>query len=148
MRRGVSDDCIVQTLRAANALWRASRRLFRHLKINDAQFNVLNLLADHRDGMNQRQISDHLVVDRSNITLLLHQMEEHGWVTRRDVPGDRRAYRVCLSRAGRELWKQVLPRYARAVEEVVGDVSATKLNAAVEVLRTIELRAKHWPNHV
>ena len=147
MRRGVSGDCIVQTLRTANALWRASRRLFRQFKINDAQFNVLNLLADHPDGISQRQISDHLVVDRSNITVLLHQMEDHGWVTRRDVPGDRRVYRVCLTRAGRELWKQVFPRYRQAVEDVVGGVPEAKLHTAVEALRAIELRAKHWPTH-
>ncbi len=138
---------MAQTLRAANALWRASRRLFRPFGINDAHFNVLNALGMHSEGMSQRELSDLFVVDRSNMTWLLDRMEKRGWIARHDVPGDRRTYRVCLTKRGRALWEKVLPSYQQAARDVVRDLTADQVKAMLAALRRIESEAKSWrPN--
>lgn len=143
----MAHECVVQTLRAANALWRASRRLFRPFGLSDAHFNVLNVLGLHAQGMSQRELSDVFVVDRSNMTLLLDQMEKRAWVQRRDEPGDRRAYRVRLTRTGRALWQKVLPSYCAAVREVVGELPTTRAKEMLAALKRIEAEAKEWkPN--
>src|SRR5581483_3123150 len=100
----------------ADAFLRESQRLFRPLGLTAAQFNVLNILALHTAGaMSQRELSERLVVDRSNVTGLLDRLGKAGWVQRKDDPDDRRVYRVSLTPAGRALWEKAHPRYLRVV---------------------------------
>src|SRR4051794_18602933 len=60
-----------QILGASTVLLRESHRFFRPLGISEVQFNVINVLAGTPEGMSQRELSEILVVDRSNITTLL-----------------------------------------------------------------------------
>ena len=147
MKNEVGYNCVIQTLRTANALWRESRRFFRPFGITEAQFNVLHLLGQKTEGMSQRELSDLLVVDRSNVTLLLDRMDKRGWIHRHDVPGDRRVYRVCLTSSGAKLWKRVLPSYQQAVETVTRKLSAREIQATLRVLQTMESHANQWRNH-
>lgn len=119
MQPELAGDLVVQVLRTTNTFLRASRRLFRPHGLTEAQFNVLNLLARRPAGLTQREISDALVVDRSNVTGLLDRMETLGWTRREPVPGDRRAWRVRLTAAGRRLWSRVAPSYERTLTRTV-----------------------------
>ncbi len=137
-------ECVIQTLRTANVLWRESRRFFRPFGISEAQFNVLNLLGQSPEGMSQRELSDRLLVDRSNVTLLLDRMEKKGWIVRHDVPGDRRVYRVILTRTGKALWQRILPSYHRTVEGIVRGLSASDIRSSMQTLKAIELQSTKW----
>ena len=128
----------------ANVFQRESQRLFRPHGISAAQFNVLNLLGATPEGQSQRELSDALVVDRSNITGLLDRMEEAGWVKRMPVPGDRRAHRVVLTVAGRKLWDEILPRYLEVVAQVTAGLKKAEMAASLGVLRHLELGAAKW----
>ena len=134
-------ELVVQTLRAHNALLRASRRLFRPFGLSEAQFNVLHILQEAATPLTQRELSEILVVDRSNVTGLIDRMELAGWVKRMPVPHDRRAYRVVLTPEGRELWRTTHPVYAAAAEEVVRDLKPSQLTATLKALATLENRA-------
>lgn len=140
MEPELAEKLAVQVLRTGHALVRASRRVFRRHGISEAQFNVLNILASPPGGagLSQREISDILVVDRSNVTGLLDRMEAAGWVRREAVPGDRRAWRVRLTAAGRRLWQSCLPDYQRALTEVTAPLRATEARIALAVLTTLE----------
>src|SRR5579871_3512475 len=106
-------ELINRVLATSGVLLRESGRFFRPHGLTEAQFNVLNVLADAPDGMSQRELSDVLVVDRSNVTMLLDRMEKAGWVQRSDHPTDRRVYQVFPTIEGRALWAKVHPRYSR-----------------------------------
>lgn len=137
-------DCVIQALRTANALWRESRRFFRPFGITEAQFNVLHLLGQKPEGMSQRELSDRLVVDRSNVTLLLDRMEKRGRVERHAVSGDRRTHCVKLTRSGKALWERVLPGYLCVVQQVVKNLSGREIQTAFQVLQAMEFQAKQW----
>lgn len=130
-------------LRTSHALLRASRRVFRPHGLSEAQFNVLNILArpPGTAGLSQREISDILVVDRSNVTGLLDRMEAAGWVRREPVPGDRRAWRVRLTAAGRRLWQRCEPDYQRAIIAVTRALGAADAKTALAVLTAVENNA-------
>jgi len=134
-------ELVVQILRTADVLLRESREVFRAHGISPAQFNVLNVLADHPEGLSQREISDILVVDRSNVTGLIDRMSAAGWVRREAVPGDRRAWRVRLTPAGRALWKEAFPDYAGAVGAAFAPIGATEGRQVLAVLKKVEARA-------
>src|SRR3954447_4184202 len=107
MRSRPSYALTTAVLATADTFLRESQRLFRPYGLTAAQYNVLNVLAPRADGMSQRELSDLLVVDRSNVTGLLDRMEKAGWVQRADDPMDRRVYRVTLTVVGRRLWCEV-----------------------------------------
>lgn len=133
---------VIQTLRTANTLLRESRRLFRPHGLTDAQFNVLNILCTSGEGLTQRELSDILVVDRSNVTGLLDRMEAAGWVRRAAVPGDRRAWRVQVTPAGRNLWQKVFPLYERAIAEAMRPIEPGDLRTTIDALTQLERRAQ------
>lgn len=137
-------DLINQVLSAAMVMVKESHRLFRPHGLTDAQFNVLNVLATEPGAVSQRQLSDVLVVDRSNITGLLDRMEKLGWVKRSDHPSDRRVYLVTLTAAGRKLWQRVIPDYMAAVQRVTAGVPEAELKRTLETLRRIEESTRHW----
>jgi len=134
----------VAVLEAADALLRGSQKLFRPHGLTAAQFNVLNLIARSDSGMSQRELSDKLVVDRSNVTGLLDRMEKAGWVRRDDDPEDRRIYRVSLTAVGRKLWGKVSPQYVAAVAEVTRGLSGNQVRDCVDLLVQLTRASAGW----
>jgi len=135
---------INRVLAAAGVLLRESGRFFRPLGLTEVQFNVLNVLAGAPEGMSQRELSDVLVVDRSNVTTLLDRMEKAGWVRREDDPRDRRVYRVRLTAPGRRLQAKVIPLYLAAVEKVVAAIPRREIERTLATLAALETGAKAW----
>src|SRR6267154_6315660 len=111
-------DFINRALATSGVLLRESQHFFRPLGVTEAQFNVLNVLANAPTGLSQRELGDVLVVDRSNVTGLLDRMEKAGWVRREDHPKDRRIHRVVLTATGQALWRQVNPLYLEVVAQI------------------------------
>jgi DNA-binding MarR family transcriptional regulator len=109
---------LLQLLRTAENLWNASRVFFGRWDLSPSQFNVLNLLSGEPDGLSQIEISRLLIMHRSNATGLIDRLEQRGLLQRRATPGDRRAYRVVLTPAARQLLRQILPDYYRLAEQV------------------------------
>lgn len=137
-------DLTTAVMATADAFLRESARLFRPLGLTAAQYNVLNVLASQATGMSQRQLSDVLVVDRSNVTGLLDRMEKTAWVRRSDAPLDRRVYLVTLTPAGRRLWAKVTPRYLDVVAQVTRGMSAKEMAASTALLQRMAAAATQW----
>lgn len=144
MKSETGYDLIIQVLSAANVMVKESHRLFRPHGLTDAQFNVLNVLGTAVEGVSQRELSDVLVVDRSNITGLLDRMEKLGWVKRSDHPSDRRVYLVTLTAEGRKLWQKVLPEYVAVVRRVTAVAPEPELKRTLETLRRLEESTRQW----
>ena len=134
-------ELVVNTVRASNALLRASRRVFKPFGLSEAQFNVLHILQDAGDHLSQRELSDILIVDRSNVTGLIDRMEKAEWVQRQPVPGDRRAYRVTLTFEGRKLWRQANAAYQQAAARVTVNLTPAQMQALSAALPVMERSA-------
>ena len=134
-------ELVVQAVRTSNALLRASRRIFKPFGLSEAQYNVLHILQESPANLSQRELSDILIVDRSNVTGLIDRMERAGWVKRLPVPGDRRAYQVKLTPAGRKLWQKVYPHYESAANAVIDGLKPTHLRTTRDTLAAIESQA-------
>jgi len=119
---------LLQMLRTAENLWNSSRVFFGRWNLSPSQFNVLNLLSGAPDGLSQIEISRLLIMHRSNATGLIDRLEERGLLHRRATPGDRRAYRVVLTPAARQLLERILPDYYRLAEEVWGNLPVARVS--------------------
>lgn len=144
MKSAVGYDLVSAVMATADAFLREGQRLFRPLGLSSAQYNLLNVLAESPAGLSQRELSDHLVVDRSNVTGLVDRMERAGWVRRTDDPQDRRVYRVVLTAGGRKLWETVTPLYVAAVGKVTAKITERRMRDCLETLRALEAAAASW----
>ena len=144
MKSDLGYELVSAVMATADTFLREGQRLFKPHGLSGAQYNLLNVVALAEDGLSQRELSDHLVVDRSNITGLLDRMESAGWVRRTDHPADRRVYRVVLTPKGRKLWEQVTPRYLDVVGQVTGGLSDKEKRSCLEALQQLQATATTW----
>ena len=128
---------LLQLLRTAETLWNASRLFFARWDLSPSQFNVLNLLYDQPEGCTQIELSRSLIMHRSNVTGLVDRLEARSLLQRRDSAGDRRAYRVVLTAAGRKLVQQILPHYYAAAERVWGELSPARADQLTQELARV-----------
>jgi DNA-binding MarR family transcriptional regulator len=132
---------LIELLRTAENLWNASRVFFARWDLSPSQFNVLNLLQDHPDGLTQVDLSRRLIMHRSNVTGLVDRLEARHLVRRADDPADRRVFNVLLAPAGRKLLRRIEPHYYRAAETVWGRIPATRAKQLVAELSTVTANA-------
>jgi DNA-binding MarR family transcriptional regulator len=133
---------LVELLRTANTLWDASRAFFGRWNLSPSQFNLLNLLEGCSPGVTQTELSRQLIVHRSGVTGLVDRLERRGLVARRNMEGDRRAYRVVLTHAGARLMGAVLPLYSAAAERACQGLSEKRAADMVTDLRRIAQNAQ------
>lgn len=148
MKADAGYELVSAVMATADIFLRESQRLFKPHGLSGAQYNLLNVIARADGGLSQRELSDRLVVDRSNVTGLIDRMEKAGWVRRTDVPGDRRVYRVVLTNAGRKLWEEVTPLYRSAVAHVTRGLTVRRMQECLDTLRVLEGAAGAWDQPV
>jgi MarR family 2-MHQ and catechol resistance regulon transcriptional repressor len=130
-------QALIQLLQTADIIWNASRVFFEQWDLSPSQFNVLNLLRDSAEGISQTELSQKLIVHRSNVTGLVDRLEKRGWVERREVAGDRRAYRVILTESGWKLLGAILPGYFAGAERVWAKIPEERIRQLKNELLTV-----------
>ena len=135
-------EALIELLRTADIVWSGSRMLFERWDLGPSQFNVLNLLRYSPEGLSQTELSRELIMHRSNLTGLVDRLEKRGLVARKEVAGDRRAYRVVLTAAGVGLMEQILPDYYRGAHEVWGGASAKNIRDLTKTLKLVSQNAQ------
>jgi len=97
------------------------------------QFGVLATLCN-RDGMSQRELADHLVKDRPNITRMLDKLQQKGLVERCPDPADRRIYRLHATTEGHDLMQQLVPSVLKLREQMFGVLSPAEQKTLRDLL--------------
>jgi DNA-binding MarR family transcriptional regulator len=121
-------EALLQLLRTADVIWNASRLFFQEWDLSPSQFNVLNLLESNPEGLSQTDLGRQLITHRSNVTGLVDRLEKRGLVQRKEAIGDRRAYRVVLTRKGSMLLRGIFPRYYQKADHVWNGVSGGRIS--------------------
>lgn len=113
-------DTFIKLSRASESL---DARLLRRNTLCDltlTQFAVLEALY-HLGPMSQTEIGAKLLKSGGNITLVLDNLEKHGYAERQRCPHDRRMFTVHLTEAGRAKISAVFPRH---LASIVDEMSA------------------------
>jgi DNA-binding MarR family transcriptional regulator len=118
-------EAILSIVMTAGVLVKEGDALLRPFGLTETQFNVLMVLRYQADpdGIAQTELSERLLVNRSNVTGLVDRMEEAGWVERTDHGTDRRRKLVVLTRRGVDLLERVSRVYLRRVEATMAGLS-------------------------
>jgi len=112
--------------------------------VTPEQWGVLRSLR-HAEGVNQSQLGENTFKDRHNITRILGLLEKRGLVERRVDEGDKRAYRVFLTEAGRkeqDALQGLVDSHQEALVEGLKPEEVASLGRIFEhIVRNIERKA-------
>ena len=100
------------------------------------QFGVLEALL-HLGPMCQHELAKKLLRSGGNVTLVVDNLEKHGWVRRVRQQDDRRMVQIQLTPAGRRLITRVFPAHARGIAEEMSRLSAGEQEALQRLCRKL-----------
>ena len=78
-----------------------------HLGLRTGTFSALSIIVDNPD-ISQSQLARALEIERSGVVLIVDHLEGRELIGRHRVPGDRRAYALRATLAGRRLRDQAV----------------------------------------
>lgn len=106
-----------------------------------AQWIVLFRLRE-QEGLSQVDLAEVLELQPISLVRLLDRLVEHGLLERRHDPRDRRANRLFLTAAGRQLVDDLDSLRDSIAENVLQDVSVASIETTLRTLRDIKERIK------
>lgn len=139
----INREALVSIMKTSNLLVKAAGKFFSNFVITDAQFNILMILKQEPKGINQQELSEKLLVTKSNVVGLIDRMEKSGLVERKKHSTDRRCHTVMLSKLGLEMLAKVEDSYHSEVDRIMSvlDVESKKnLILITKKLETVLMR--------
>lgn len=127
----------IALVRAEKAVVRALTKALAPLDLKIGQLDILMNIYRH-PGMSQHDVARRLLVGRSNITMLLPQMEKQGILRREGDARDKRVMRLYLTEAGERLLMEALKVYSTLIERVMAQSTAADCDRMGEQMRRIE----------
>ncbi len=131
----------VALVRAHNAVERALSRALQPLDLKTAHLDIL-LNLFRFPGLSQHDLARKLLVGRSNMSMLLPQIEKRGLLTRTADAKDKRVLRLALTEAGLDLTRKAIDIHVALIEKVMGassqedcDVVGDTMLRVVDILR-------------
>jgi DNA-binding MarR family transcriptional regulator len=106
-----------------------------------AQWIVLFRLRD-QEGLSQVDLADVLELQPISLVRLLDRLVEHGLVERRSDPKDRRANRLFVTAAGRQLADDLDSLRNEIAIDVLQDLPTAAIQTSLKTLRDIKERIK------
>jgi DNA-binding MarR family transcriptional regulator len=111
-----------------------------------ADFAPLGLKVPHYDilanivrypGLTQQELADRLLVGRSNMSMLLPELERRGLVARVADETDRRVRRLTLTKEGDALTRQALALHVALIERMMLALDAAECEQLGDYMRRI-----------
>jgi DNA-binding MarR family transcriptional regulator len=127
----------IAMVRAEKAVVRELTKALAPFDLKLAQLDVLMNLFRH-PGMSQHDLARKLLVGRSNVTMLLPQLELQGLLRRESDPKDKRIMRLTLTQEGETRLMQALAVYTELIEKVMAQSTPAQCDAMGEQMRRIE----------
>ena len=118
--------------------WNRSRKGFQELNLSDGQPKVLYILRA-LDGCVQKDLAKACDIKPSSMTVMLDGLEKKGYVRREEtkVSGGKRAYRVCLTKEGREMADKVFWLMETIEEEAFDGITEEERLQLFSLLRRV-----------
>jgi DNA-binding MarR family transcriptional regulator len=115
------------------------KALATRFKTTLPRFDLMAQLERTPDGLQMGELSRRMLVTGGNVTGIVDQLERAGLIVRTADPGDRRAYRVKLTKEGRRAFAKMAAEHESWIVELFDGISAREqrvLNDSLLRLRT------------
>lgn len=106
-------------------------RTFARWNLSKNAFSTLYHLRENAAGLEPSRLAEMVGVQRQMMTIILNDLQERGFILRKEQKTDRRRKRILLSKPGR--------RFADEALRIVGKIDGRALSAFTEEERTLFL---------
>ena len=109
------------------------------------RFDLMAQLQRHPDGLKMNELSRRMMVTSGNVTGITDQLVQEGLVERLEVDGDRRAYRIKLTKSGRTTFGEMALQHERWIMSAFEVLSSREVNLLHALLGKVK-QHQHSPN--
>jgi MarR family 2-MHQ and catechol resistance regulon transcriptional repressor len=129
-------SAFINLIRASDSTMTKTTAHLETLGVTPGQFAVLEALL-HLGPMCQHTLGEKLLRSGGNMTLVLDNLERHGWVRRERQAEDRRMIQIHLTPKGRRLITRVFPEHAKMLVKVMSKLSAAEQEQLRKIARKL-----------
>lgn len=134
----VNHEALLSLVRTSALMQKLSDRFFSQFGLTDVQFNILMILKEHGSaGLSQQELSEHLIVTKSNVVGLIDRLERSGYVKRMSHPSDRRFNQIVLTPKGTKLELKIEESYFAEVDKMMNALSTPEKKAVIHAMERI-----------
>jgi DNA-binding MarR family transcriptional regulator len=137
---GRLDDLIGYHLRRASAVFGSDfARAVAGEGLRQVPFAILSVIAA-TPGIRQGAAGQALGIQRANMVALINELTEAGYVERRPVEDDRRAFALVLTPEGEAILERCTQRLLESENQLLTDFTASERETLISLIRRIEAR--------
>jgi len=107
---------------------------FREKGITVSQFSVLDVLYI-KGEMRVCELIEKALSTSGNITVVIKNMEQKGWLYKKTCPTDKRAFLVGLTDEGKKLFETLLPEHRNEIKNTYSILSSEEKQELIRILR-------------
>lgn len=112
--------------------------VFRSLGLTENSFHVLCLLMSSENGTaSPSELAEMIGTSRANMTRILEEIVEDGWVERSVAARDGRRQVIAITAAGRRKVRDTVPRIADPIQRAFSDLSPEEMAVLDKLLRKL-----------
>ena len=108
----------IAVARACQLMQLTLARNMAHLEIKPPHLDIMINLY-RREGISQQELARKLLVGRSNMSMLLPQLEKRGLIERRADARDKRVLRLHLTKEGKSVTEQAMKIQTALIDSVM-----------------------------
>lgn len=128
--------------RTAHAIFRMGENSISSAGLSYAKYRLLMRLhygetVEGREGLSPSEISAHQGTSRNTISSLIRNLEEDGYIERHLNKKDRRKFNICLTMAGRALFREHASRHLEAINGCFGSLNAEEQATLSQLLHKV-----------
>ncbi len=109
----------------------------QNLNVNSMQGTVLVHLMRDQIDINQQQLADHFLLDKTMMTRIIDHLEENNLVKRVPDTNDRRQKLIKITNKGRKLHDSLWELAIETEKEALREISAAELEVCYRVLEKV-----------
>ncbi len=127
---------VVGLYRSYFRLNRNTQKLMAAYGLTVAQFGVLEALY-HLGDLKIGEIIEKTLSTSGNMTVVIKNLEQDGWVSRRCDLEDRRACFVCITERGQKLLEEIFPVHLSDLDTTLKNLTETEKEALSALLKKL-----------
>jgi len=142
------NEALLNIVVTTSRLFNFSDRFFSNYGVTTTQYNIIKTLEGFdEEGLSQQDLSEKLVVSKSNMVGLIDRLEKAGYVSRDKHPTDRRQHVLHLTKKSHDLIKRVDKVYFSKIEDLMKGISFEKKRVLIGCLEIIRVNISDADKH-
>jgi DNA-binding MarR family transcriptional regulator len=111
----------------------------------DITFEMLEIMAClwNKDGINQQELADITIKDKSSMTYLVDNLVKRNMVSREPDTDDRRNNLICLTKEGRLLQRKLNPWILEMYDKAAFGSQLSDINKSIKLIRKMTENLKN-----